>query len=164
MQILSRNSSGKNNRSCSTFDQESIKIGFAFFWIFYDFIWIFQESTRHIYYLRCRFARNNLEVFDSLQIHPQFLDRPSERTEVSQCGPRGGGRRGRRNSGELQRRGRLGTGVGWSRGSLGSISTRGWGGGGASELPRRHRAAAAAVPRAPARWWLRGEGKQVGEL
>jgi hypothetical protein len=54
--------------------------------------------------------------------------------------------------------------VGWPRGSLGSISTRGWGSGGAGELPRRHRAAAATVVRAPARWRLRGEGEQVGEL
>jgi hypothetical protein len=154
VQKLSRNSSCKNNKSCSTFRQESNKIRFAFFWIFYDFIWILQESVRHIYYLRCRFARKTLEVFDSLQIRPQFADRPSERTEVSQCGPRGGGRRERRNSGELRRRGRPGTGVGWSKGSLGLISTRGWGGGGAGELPRRHRAAAAAVACALARWRL----------
>jgi hypothetical protein len=54
--------------------------------------------------------------------------------------------------------------VGWSRGALGSISTLSWGGGSAGELPRWHRAVAAAVARAPARWWLRGGGEQVGEL
>jgi hypothetical protein len=76
----------------------------------------------------------------------------------------GGGRRGRRNSGELRRRGRLGTGVGLSRGSLGSISTRGWGGGGAGGVVRRRRPLPAAVRSAPARWRLGGKRERVGGL
>jgi hypothetical protein len=45
MQKLSENSLDKYNKSCSTFYQESNKIGFAFFWIFYDFLHILQESA-----------------------------------------------------------------------------------------------------------------------
>jgi hypothetical protein len=62
----------------------------------------------------------------------------------------GGGWRGRCNSGELRRRGRPGTGVGWSRGSQGSISTRGWGSGGVGDGRRQHTQAAAAVACRPA--------------
>jgi hypothetical protein len=40
------NSSGKNNKSGITFHQESNKIGFAFFWFFYSFPRILQDSAK----------------------------------------------------------------------------------------------------------------------
>jgi hypothetical protein len=46
MQKLSGTSSGKNNRSCGIFYHESIKIGFAFFLFFYDFLHNLQESAQ----------------------------------------------------------------------------------------------------------------------
>jgi hypothetical protein len=73
----------------------------------------------------------------------------------------GSGRRGQRNSGELQRRGRPGTGVWWFRGSLGSILTRGWGGGGAGGLVRQQRPLPATVRSAQARWRLGGKRERV---
>jgi hypothetical protein len=48
MQKLSGNSSGKNNKSCSTFHKESNKIGCAFFWFLYEFLRILQDSAKHI--------------------------------------------------------------------------------------------------------------------
>jgi hypothetical protein len=44
MQKLSETSSGKNNKSCSIFHNESNKIKFAFFWIFYDLLCNLQDS------------------------------------------------------------------------------------------------------------------------
>jgi hypothetical protein len=43
MQQLPENNLDKFNKSCSTFHQESNKIGFAFFWFFYNFL---QESAK----------------------------------------------------------------------------------------------------------------------
>jgi hypothetical protein len=50
MQQLSGNSLDKFNKSCSTFHQESNKIGFAFVWFFYDFLRNLQVSAKAIYY------------------------------------------------------------------------------------------------------------------
>jgi hypothetical protein len=44
MQKLSGTSSGKNNKSCRIFYNESKKIEFAFFWFFYDFLHILQDQ------------------------------------------------------------------------------------------------------------------------
>jgi hypothetical protein len=52
MPKISENSSDKNNKSCGIFHNESNKIEFAFFWIFYDFLRILQVSTIPNYYLR----------------------------------------------------------------------------------------------------------------
>jgi hypothetical protein len=38
------------NKNCSTLHHESNKIEFAFFWFFYNFIWIFKDSAIHKYY------------------------------------------------------------------------------------------------------------------
>jgi hypothetical protein len=38
------------NKSCSTLHDESNKIEFAFFWFFYDFVWILQNLAIHNYY------------------------------------------------------------------------------------------------------------------
>jgi hypothetical protein len=44
------NSVGEYNKSCSSPHQDSRKIEFAIFWIFYDFQEILQESAKAIYY------------------------------------------------------------------------------------------------------------------
>jgi hypothetical protein len=49
MQKLSGTSLGKNNKSCRSFYKEANKIGFAVFWIFYDFLRNLQVSTIHKY-------------------------------------------------------------------------------------------------------------------
>jgi hypothetical protein len=46
MQKLSGTSSGKNNKSCNIFHQESKKIGFAFFLFSYDFLRNLQEAGK----------------------------------------------------------------------------------------------------------------------
>jgi hypothetical protein len=46
MQNLSRTSSGKNNKSCSIFHNESKKIEFLFFWSLYDLLRILQDSAK----------------------------------------------------------------------------------------------------------------------
>jgi hypothetical protein len=57
MQKLSGTSLGKNNKSCRIFYRESMKIEFAFLWMFYGFLRNLQESTKWLYYLRITFAR-----------------------------------------------------------------------------------------------------------
>jgi hypothetical protein len=47
---ISGNRLGEYNKSCSTFHQESNKIDFAFFWVFYDFLGISQVSANSVYY------------------------------------------------------------------------------------------------------------------
>jgi hypothetical protein len=77
MQKLSGTSSGKNNKSCSIFHNESKKIEFAFFCFFYYILRILQESAKWLYYLRFTFAPGPWKVLDSyrytlaLRIGPQ---------------------------------------------------------------------------------------------
>jgi hypothetical protein len=52
MPKISRNNIGEYNKSCSAQHQESIKIEFAFFQIFYDFLEILQDSALCIHYWR----------------------------------------------------------------------------------------------------------------
>jgi hypothetical protein len=72
---------------------------------------------------------------------------------------RGGGRSGRRNSGEGRRQGRSGTGAGWPRGAPGPIWEDGPGGEAASDGRRRCTRLAAPEALAPARL---GPGKKGG--
>jgi hypothetical protein len=88
MQNLSGKSMVIPYKSCSVFHMESNKIEFAFLWFFYNFLCIFQDSAKHIHYLRSGFSIRSLEVFETLQIGPCFALRPLERTWVSQLGPR----------------------------------------------------------------------------
>jgi hypothetical protein len=46
MQKLTEISWGKNNKSCRIFHHESNKIGFTFFWFFYDFLRNLQETAK----------------------------------------------------------------------------------------------------------------------
>jgi hypothetical protein len=61
MQKLLGNNLDKFNKSCSTFHQESNKIKFAFFRIFYYFLYILQDSAKTNYYLRFGFSARPLE-------------------------------------------------------------------------------------------------------
>jgi hypothetical protein len=49
MQKLPGNSLDKFNKSCSALHQESRKIEFAFFLLFYDFLEILQDSAKSFY-------------------------------------------------------------------------------------------------------------------
>jgi hypothetical protein len=86
MQKLSRTSSGKNNKTSGIFHQESNKIEFAFFQIFYDFLCNLQESAKWLYYLRCGFAAGSLELSDTSQICPWFTKNSLERKRDTQLG------------------------------------------------------------------------------
>jgi hypothetical protein len=70
MQKLKGTSSGKNNKSCRNINSGSKKIGFAFFWFFYDFLRNLQETAKAL-----------------LLFEFPIAGRPSKRTSVSQCGP-----------------------------------------------------------------------------
>jgi hypothetical protein len=89
MQKLSGTSSGKNNKSCRIFHNESNKIEYAFVRFFYDFLRILQDSGRQQYYLRFTFAPGSRENFRFLQICPYFAAEPLEITGGSQLGPPG---------------------------------------------------------------------------
>jgi hypothetical protein len=67
---ISRIRLGEYNKSCSIFHNESKKIEFAFFWIFYNFLRILQVSAIRGYYWRCNFALRPLERFQSSQLYP----------------------------------------------------------------------------------------------
>jgi hypothetical protein len=158
------NSLGNYNKSYCTFHQESNKIGFAFFWIFYDFLQNLQVSAINQTLFKMQVSTKPLKVLDSLRVGPWFADRPLEKTGDSQLGPQapaGGGPTKFRRTGS---RDRSGAGGGWSAGSLGSISTGGWGGSGAGGVVRRRRPLSAAVRPAPARWQLGGKRERVSEL
>jgi hypothetical protein len=73
MQKLTGTSSGKNNKSCGIFHNETNKLGFAFFCFFYNFLCNLQKSGKTLHYLSYQIAR-----------------RPSERNSALQCGPWGG--------------------------------------------------------------------------
>jgi hypothetical protein len=81
------NSSGKNNKSCRTFHNESNKIWFAFFWFFYNFLRILQDSLKLFYYLRLGFTGRPLELLFLSQIGPWFTKNTLERTRERQCSP-----------------------------------------------------------------------------
>jgi hypothetical protein len=85
------NSPGKFNKSCSAHHQESRKIKFAFFWFFYDFLEILQESANWLYYWRCIFTQGPLELFKVSQNYPSFALRPSGGFKSShRCPPAAG--------------------------------------------------------------------------
>jgi hypothetical protein len=149
------------NKSCSIFHNESNKIEFAFFWIFYDFIENLQDSSNWEYYWSFNFADRPLEVSDS---YKSFALRPSGRFGTSQCGLRapvdGGPAKFRRTGG----RDRPGAGGERPSGPWGSIPVLGWGRERAGEGAHRRPAAVAAATAVPAMGArCRGLGT-VGEL
>jgi hypothetical protein len=123
MHKLSGKTLDKLHQSCRIFHNEYKKIGFVFFWIFYNFLRILQDSAKRIYYLRSGFSIRSLEVLIPLQICPWFALRPLEWLKDKQCGLGHWGRCGRPKSGGF------GGGVGWGRwGGLGAHwwSVCGW--------------------------------------
>jgi hypothetical protein len=88
------------NKSCISFHNESNKIEFAFFWIFYDFLRILQVSAIHNHYLEIHFAPGALEIFKTLHPCPCCALKSQQRNGVMQLGPRPWGRHGSADSGE----------------------------------------------------------------
>jgi hypothetical protein len=77
----------KYNKSCSSPHQESSKIEFAFFTIFYDFLEILQESAKPFYYWSSHFAPGPLDIFPPSQLYPWFAQNTPERFEGLQSYP-----------------------------------------------------------------------------
>jgi hypothetical protein len=154
------NSSGKNNKSCRRVQQNWVCI-FMILLRFSTYFTSFSKSTLLFEIAFCeKDPGDSWFLTDTPSVSGSVLGKNWGLAMWSL----GGGRRGRRNSGELRRRGRSGTGVGCSWGSLGSISTRGWGRGGTGEVVRRRRPLLAAVHSSPARWQLGGKCERVGGL
>jgi hypothetical protein len=76
MPKLLRNSLGEYNKSCSAPHQESSKIEFAIFRIFYDFLESLQVSANVLYYWSYPFAQGPLELLKTSQIYPSLALRP----------------------------------------------------------------------------------------
>jgi hypothetical protein len=154
MQKLSGTSSGKNNKSCGIFYHESNKIGFAFFWVFYDFLRNLQVPAKRGILLKMCFAPRPSGRFKTLQLGPRFADKPLERKITLQLGPPGGVAGFRRSGG----RDRPGTSWGRPLGHPYSIYRLGRGRRVTGEQAHRRPAAGAAAgpAAAPGR---RGQGK-----
>jgi hypothetical protein len=161
MQKLSGTSLGKNKKSCRIFHNKSNKIEFAFFWFFYDFLRILQESAKWLYYLRFTSAAGSLESFRFLQICLYFADKTPECFLTLQCHPWGWwpARVEEFRRGPVT--GSAGDGRGVVLGALGPISTLGWCGDSAGRVARRRWPRRAAALPAPAR--LR-PGQRIGRL
>jgi hypothetical protein len=80
-------------KSGSSSHTEHIKIRFAIFGFFYDFILILQGSARTLKRVKNHFAKRPLESLEGSQICPQFAHRPFERILTKQLGSQawGGG-------------------------------------------------------------------------
>jgi hypothetical protein len=117
MQKLSGTSLGKNNKRCRIFHNESNKTKFAFFWYFYDFLRILQDSAKALYYFRLAFTGRPLKSLRSLQIYPYFTAEPLERLKSLQLGPWGVDRRRPCRIPARWRPGLVGRGWGRPRGS-----------------------------------------------
>jgi hypothetical protein len=94
MQKLTGTSSGKNNKSCRIFHHESKKIGFAFFWCFYDFLRNLQESAKYTSLFKLQLAVRPLRFFDSYADALTLRLTPWKEISPHNVTPRGGGRRG----------------------------------------------------------------------
>jgi hypothetical protein len=93
MQKLSGISSGKNNKGCRIFHNESNKIGFAFLCFFYDFLRNLQETAKSLYYWSYPFAGRPSERNFSLQCRP-WGGRPARGGQIpASCWPGPAGRR-----------------------------------------------------------------------
>jgi hypothetical protein len=101
---ISRIRPSEYNKSCSILHNESNKIGFAIYLIFYDFPHILQVSAKWFHYWRYRFARQPPEVLRSydyaLGLHQAPWKDQGTRNWVP--GAAGGGRRRNPVEGELQ--------------------------------------------------------------
>jgi hypothetical protein len=80
-------SSGKNNKSCLIFHNETSTIGFEFFCFLYDFLRNLQDSAKQQHYWRSAFAPGSLEFLFLSRIGPWFTKNTLERTREMQCSP-----------------------------------------------------------------------------
>jgi hypothetical protein len=150
MQKLSGTSSGKNNKSCRIFHIESNKIGFSFFWFFYVFLRILQDSAKQQQYWRFTFATRPLTGFPDSQICPWFPKNTLETLDSLQCRP---WHRGWRGWPEFRRAGgALGRGSGGEElgAHLGPSCVLLWAGEGGGEGARQRSRVACAWSSAPA--------------
>jgi hypothetical protein len=92
MPKLLKNSLGEYNKSCSAPHQESSKIAFAIFWIFYNFLEILQVSANVLYYWGYPFAQGPLELLKSSHIYPSLALRPLGKSQSSHPYPLAAGR------------------------------------------------------------------------
>jgi hypothetical protein len=74
-------------KSCNAFHKESSKIEFAFFWSFYNFLRILQESAKRVHYCTFSFTVRPLELFYPSQICPWSAEKTLERNDGTQLGP-----------------------------------------------------------------------------
>jgi hypothetical protein len=154
MQKLSGKSMVVLCKRCSTFHNKSNKIGYAFFWFFYDFLRILQYS-----------APSPRSRKDSFTNRPSNLeDRPSGRKLRLQLGPWCHGRRRELDSGEGKARlGRERAGE-CSRAHLRPIPGVGRLRGNAGEGARRHQPPVAAATALPTNRSLGPGHTRPGEL
>jgi hypothetical protein len=99
MQKLSGNSFGKNNKSYSTFHQESNKISFALLWFVYDFLRNLQVSAKGQTLFKNPTFTQAPGTSQFSPIHPQFTQNSPRRRKM-QLGPWGNRRRSSPESGE----------------------------------------------------------------
>jgi hypothetical protein len=147
MPKISRNSLGEYNKSCSAPHQESSKIEFEIFRIFYDFLENLQESAKSFYYWSSHFVSGPLDLFPPSQLYPRFALNTLERFGPLQSYPWSWGLHGWPESGEAGGAPGRGKGQARPRAHLGSGGGRSWGGGVAGEGARQRSAVTAAVAR-----------------
>jgi hypothetical protein len=156
MQKLLGTSSGKNNKSCRIFHNESNKFGFAFFWFYAMFYGFYKNQQNGFTIWDSLLHWGPWKVLDSYEYAPGSRKTPWKLWIPCNVILGGGGRCGRWNFGEVRWRGRPGTGVGWPRGTPGPVSALGWGGvnaGGVAEWRRLRQAAELTAPaRCVAMW------------
>jgi hypothetical protein len=164
MQKVSGNSWGKNNKSCRIFHNESKKIGFAFFWLFYDFLEILQDSAKGQTLFKNKLSQGSLELSRIHRYVPGSRNTPWKDLISCNVTPGGGGRRGSLESGESG--GTIGRGRGLRGGGAhqGSVLAVVGAGKAAGEVTRRRRAAPVTRTSAPAREVARVGHTQYGEL
>jgi hypothetical protein len=162
MQTLSRNGSGKNNKSCRIFHNESNKFEFAFLQIFYDFLRILQDWQFTTTIEDALLRLDPWNFLQSLNNTPTSHKTPREETWGRNwvSGPRGGaGSPESIGSGGAPGRARGGA---RSEAHLGPMGGRSWAEGVAGAGAQRWPAAAAAAGRVPAREGARMERRGLG--
>jgi hypothetical protein len=125
---ISRITPCEYNKSCSARHHESNKIGFAFFWIFYDFLEILQVSANSVYYWRIILRLGPWKELDSHRYAPSSRIKPWKGLGLRNWVP---GSSGRRSSGQRRRTGGApgrGKCQGGLRAHLGRVGARRLGG------------------------------------
>jgi hypothetical protein len=151
MQKLSWKNIDKLYKSCSVFNMESNKVEFAFFWILYNFLWIFKVSGESKHYLRSNLHAGPYNFPCLHKYTPTSQKRPCKYWGPCNAALGHGQRRLGRNSGEGPAK------FGWGRGQREggahprSISGRRLAQNGLGDGARRYPAAMATGARAPAR-------------